>query len=161
MPVDPFHVVSSYSLPGLLSALLSVVYSALASEADYGLTLYEMFPARSPKLNTSELEELMDLLPHISAGDGRTAGDQALMQVVTIVTTIALSITTGAITGLCFRSSWIESLEKEQILSDDSNWNVPTVLMLGNENGGDGDVTESGEGVQLSDVLRTKHRFDV
>ena len=129
--LDYFDVVSSYCLPSLFSALLSVLYSWLASEDDYGLTMYEIFPARSPRSNTSELEEIIDLLPRIRAGEGRSAADQSMFQLVTILITLLFSLSSGFVVGLCTRFQFLEPLRSAQVLHDESNWHIPHVVVLG------------------------------
>lgn len=157
---DYFDVVSSYCMPSLFSALLSVIFSWLASEDDYGLTMYEIFPARSPKSNSSELEEMIDLLPRIKAGEGRTAGDQTLFQLVTILITLIFSLSSGIIIGLCTRFKFFDPLQSGHELNDDNNWHIMQVVVLGNEsNKGDNDCgVESAETSEASGLRDKKMR---
>ena len=155
---DYFDVISSYCMPSMLSALLSVIYSGLASEADYGLTMYEIFPARSPKTNTSELEEIIDLSPRIQAGEGRTAFEQTIFQVLTILITGIFASTSGVIVGLCTRCEFLDPLKNKKALSDWNEWHIPEVIVTGNGSSGEVSGGDASETIEIPDRIRMRTR---
>ena len=61
-------------------------------------SLYEIFPARAPVANSTELLAINANLT-VAAGDGRTATMQAGMQVVALVVTMVIAIVGGVLTG--------------------------------------------------------------
>ena len=153
---DHFHVVSSFCLPSLLSSFLSATYSWLATEQDYGLSIYEIFPARSPRVNTSELEELTDLLPRVRAGHGWAAGEQAFFQLVAAVITLLFSSTTGALVGLWTRNALLEPLTETEVLNDSSHWHLSPVLAMSGCGSHDIDVSETVETIEVPELRRTR-----
>lgn len=155
---DYFDVVSSYCMPSMMSALLSVIYSWLASEADYGLTMYEIFPARSPKSNTSELEEIIDLSPRIQAGEGRTAIDQTIFQILTILITAIFASTSGIIVGLCTRSKFLDPLQTRKVLYDGNEWHIPQVIVTGKESTGEVSGGDASETIEIPERSRMRTR---
>ena len=144
---DYFHVMASYAMPALLSALLSVLFAWLASEQDYGLTMYEIFPERSPRANTSDFEEIADLLPRLRAGHGRSAAEQAFFQLLTALTTLLFACTSGVLVGLCLRTPWLEPLARGAALNDASHWHVHHVAT-----GAGGSVD-----AEVSDAIDSSH----
>ena len=97
---DTCGVNNLHGMPGIISGLLSCVICYLATEDSYGPSLYLLFPRRAPIEGSGELVALNEQLDgQIEAGDGRTASEQALMQLAALVITIVLSLVSGAVTG--------------------------------------------------------------
>ena len=63
--------------------------------------MYEIFPARTPELNTTEYFALQDEYPGVefTPGLGRSAGKQAGYQLVAAAVTLLMAIVGGAVTG--------------------------------------------------------------
>lgn len=84
-------------MPGILGGIFGALMAALATEASYDYSLYEIFPARAPNSET-KLAEMRDNYG-ISAGLNRTAGQQAAYQLLALVITLGIAIVSGLITG--------------------------------------------------------------
>ena len=98
---DTCGVNNLHGMPGLISGLLSVVFCYVASESVYGPSLYMIFKSAAPNEGSDKLQELQDQFPDlISAGENRTLGSQALMQLAALVITVCLAIVCGSITGI-------------------------------------------------------------
>lgn len=97
-----------HGLPGVFSGVASVVAAAVADvlepgetlgrgRVNYGNSLFLVFPARAPS-NSSELTP-EQLLLGVSPGEGRHGGTQAGFQLALLVTTLAISLGGGLLTG--------------------------------------------------------------
>lgn len=64
------------------------------------ISVYEMFPAMAPLANTTELHRLQEKFTPIEAGLGWSASTQAGYQLGALGVTLAMAISTGAITGM-------------------------------------------------------------
>ena len=62
-------------------------------------SLYLVFPARAPVMNSTEYLELVKLVPDAVSGIGRSAGHQAGFQMAALAITLAIAIIGGLITG--------------------------------------------------------------
>ncbi|XP_076066961.1 ammonium transporter Rh type B-like [Oratosquilla oratoria] len=96
---DTCGVHNLHGMPGIISALVSVVASFFASETYYGLSLYTQFPRMAPAANTTALRTLQGLHPEIEAGEGRSASMQALMQALGTLVTLIVAFLSGLVTG--------------------------------------------------------------
>lgn len=133
---DRFYHTCTHSIPLLFGGLALTIYSFIASEYEYGNTLYEIFPARSPPYNSSDLEEILINLPHVKPGVARTASHQALLQFILLIITILTSVLIGAVTAfVAIRVKLFDPLNTGSYFSDSVNWHVPLndVLVFGNE----------------------------
>jgi ammonium transporter Rh len=74
--------------------------AGIASESQYGPSLYQQFPARAPAKNSSHIYDNSEpslIIP----GDGRSAGEQAGYQLLALGVTLVIAIAGGLITGMC------------------------------------------------------------
>ena len=62
-------------------------------------SLYTIFPARAPVLNSTQYIELVELNPDAVAGLGWSAGKQAGFQFVALAVTLVVAILGGVLTG--------------------------------------------------------------
>ena len=65
----------------------------------FDFSLYTIFPARAPVLNSTQYFELVKFDPNAAAGLGWSAGKQAAFQFAALVLTLALAISGGLLTG--------------------------------------------------------------
>jgi ammonium transporter Rh len=160
---DCFHVVPSFCLPIITSGILSSIYSLLADEKDYGVTLYEVFPARSPKSNSSELEEILWMLSRIEPGLGRTAGEQAVYQLIALSTIVSIALVSGVVSGVVIRHPMFDHLKKKEMFDDSGHWTTGNleVVMTGGESNCELDNSNAGDQVETLQIpslkrIRTK-----
>ncbi|XP_039293259.1 uncharacterized protein LOC120353495 [Nilaparvata lugens] len=85
-------------LPGLFAGFVAASVSYQASESEYGMFLYSIFPARAPLRDSPEFQSLVSKID-VDPGTNRTAFNQACFQIVAIPCTLAFSIIGGVITG--------------------------------------------------------------
>lgn len=97
---DTCGVHNLHGMPGIISGLFSVLMCYLASEDTYGPSLYLIFPRSAPHEGSSTLRTLQEQLPNqIAAGENRSMGMQALMQLAALIITIVLALVSGSLTG--------------------------------------------------------------
>ncbi|XP_022242749.1 ammonium transporter Rh type B-like [Limulus polyphemus] len=96
---DTCGVNNLHGMPGIYAALVSAIVVSLASEDNYGYSLYEIFGYMSPAANSSKLAEIQSQYTEIEPGKGRTASLQAGYQLIALVTTLAVAIGGGIVTG--------------------------------------------------------------
>ena len=124
----------------MFGGLALTLYSFIASPYEYGYTLYELFPARSPLYNSSDLEEILIDFPRIQPGLARTAAQQAFIQFVFLIVTIVTALTLGAVTTvIALRVEIFDPLTSSLHFTDSVNWPPPPpsssndALLLSNE----------------------------
>ncbi|XP_063869469.1 ammonium transporter Rh type B-like [Scylla paramamosain] len=123
---DTCGVHNLHGLPGILAAIAGAVAAALASEATYGPSLYEIFPARIPVEGSPELARLQEALPGLEGGSGLTGSSQALFQLLTLVVTLVISIAGGIVSGFILRLSPLSVLKTEELYEDEKWWIMET-----------------------------------
>ena len=84
---DSCGVHNLHGMPGILSSLLSALFSGLASEEIYGSKLYQYFPNLTPD------------------GVSFTAVDQVYAQLIALGITLALAVGGGIATGMASKNS--------------------------------------------------------
>jgi len=127
---DTCGVNNLHGMPGLVAGIIGVVVAGLASEDYYHESLYEIFPARAPAFNTTELLAIQKFLPNVMAGEGRTGYQQAGMQAAALACTLGMAIVSGLITGLLLRFPFCD-IPKGRALYDDANtWEMPEDYLL-------------------------------
>ena len=113
----------------------------LSREETYGAELYKIFPLCAPgevgfefsleeqlteplKMQGSHiLKKLIEENPAIVAGDGRTLGTQALMQLVGLGVTLLAAVILGAATGLFISTKKLfETIPDDQLFNDELFW---------------------------------------
>lgn len=96
---DTCGVHNLHGMPGVLAGVVGALMAGIASDSQYGPSLYQQFPARAPALNNSHSHDKSGLPPFIP-GDGRSAGDQAGYQLLALGVTLVIAIVGGLITGM-------------------------------------------------------------
>jgi ammonium transporter Rh len=84
-------------MPGVLAGIVGAILAGIASESQYGLSLYQQFPARAPAKNSTHDNPALSLL---APGDGRSAGDQAGFQLLALGVTVLIALSGGLVTGI-------------------------------------------------------------
>ena len=71
-------------------------------------SLYLLFPKATPEEHTEEFKELHNTFHDIEAGEGRTMGMQAVMQMAALAVTFGVANIAGAVTGKLkyVKSTW-------------------------------------------------------
>lgn len=100
---DTCGVHNLHGMPGVLAGIVGAILAGMASESQYGLSLYQQFPARAPAKNSSQAHD-NPALSLLTPGDGRSAGDQAGFQLLALGITIVIAVVGGLITGICLNS---------------------------------------------------------
>jgi len=141
---DTCGVNNLHGMPGIISGLLSVLFSWIASELIYGPSLYMIFSNAAPsKDDDLEWTRVHEMLNTIEAGEGRTMQTQALMQLSALIITLVVALVGGAFTGIVLEvKSLFHPLESHQAYNDVYYWGVP------DENDGDEDAAAGDEIIQ-------------
>ncbi|XP_055387043.1 ammonium transporter Rh type B [Condylostylus longicornis] len=113
---DTCGVNNLHGMPGILSALFSILYAALATQNNYKDSLKVIFPAMG---DTSD-EPIMFV-----GGLRRTALQQAGYQAIGILVTVISGAIGGLITGLILKSKLFRNLETKEHDKDQEYWMVP------------------------------------
>lgn len=121
---DTCGVHNLHGLPAVIAGLGSIVACAVATEDMYGLSLYEIFPARTPHANTTEYARITQTLS-VDPGLGRTAGTQAAYQAAALAVTIIVAVIGGMATGFILRMPIWDPLELEELHDDSDYWVMP------------------------------------
>lgn len=95
---DTCGIHNLHGMPGLMAGLFGVIMALFATEKTYNESLYQVFPARAPSTSSDRLAELRDNLG-IEPGLDRSAGQQALYQLLALCVTLANALVSGLITG--------------------------------------------------------------
>ncbi|GFV54683.1 ammonium transporter Rh type B [Trichonephila clavipes] len=96
---DTCGVNNLHGMPGILAGIISSVVAAMASEENYGYSLYHLYPARSPAENTTEFQKIHSVIIGIEAGRGWSKASQAYAQLEALLTTLVIAIVGGIITA--------------------------------------------------------------
>lgn len=114
---DTRGVFANHGIPGIVSALASVLVALLASEANYGSNLYVLYPARAPVANTTKLEQLRKF-SDVSAGKNRSGGVQAAYQLACLAVTVVVAVLGGLLTGCIIRMKFFEPVNVADAFDD-------------------------------------------
>ncbi|GIX81701.1 ammonium transporter Rh type B [Caerostris extrusa] len=96
---DTCGVNNLHGMPGILAGLVSIVVASMAREDNYGLSLYQLYPARSPAENTTEFQNIHSVLSGVAPGYGWSERNQVCAQVEALFTTLASAMAGGIVTG--------------------------------------------------------------
>ncbi|XP_054718233.1 ammonium transporter Rh type A-like [Uloborus diversus] len=122
---DTCGVNNLHGMPGVFAGLVSAVVASIANEDSYGLSLYSLYPARSPLYNSTEFHRLHSLLPELEPGAGWTEASQAYAQLEALFTTMAVAICGGVVTGYIIRHRAFNPPKLLQLYDDNDYWEVP------------------------------------
>ncbi|RWS16920.1 Rh-related protein-like protein [Dinothrombium tinctorium] len=130
MMITPYFALliglSAIGIPGILAGFASAIFAYISSEKQYGYSLFQIFVARAPTANSSDLHEILSYLPDISAGEGRTNYQQFICQIAYVGVTLLIAILGGCLTGLIIRQPFFEPLKSEDLFEDNVNWVLPS-----------------------------------
>ncbi|CAH1245695.1 RHAG [Branchiostoma lanceolatum] len=122
---DTCGVHNLHGMPGVLAGIIGAIVTAVAQPAQYGNSVYQIFPARAPIANSSDLATIQAAFPAIEAGNGRSAGLQAGFQMAALIVTLLIALVTGALTGLLLRLPIWDHPEKDSLYEDEDYWEIP------------------------------------
>lgn len=120
---DTCGVHNLHGMPGVISALASILFCGIASGDTYGSTLYQVFPTMAPDGVLTTVTNL-DGITTVT-GSGRTAGTQALYQLAALGSTLGIAIVSGALTGLLMRIPILDGYDDDELFSDAEHWEIP------------------------------------
>eukprot|EP01013_Petalomonas_cantuscygni_P037872 TRINITY_DN687_c0_g1_i4.p1 TRINITY_DN687_c0_g1~~TRINITY_DN687_c0_g1_i4.p1 ORF type:complete len:576 (-),score=174.02 TRINITY_DN687_c0_g1_i4:1507-3234(-) len=100
---DTCGIHNLHGMPGVIGGIAGIVMASFADTAyaRYGALVGDIYPA-------------------MAGPNGRTGGEQALYQFLTLVTTLGLALVGGAVTGLVLRLPYMYRAEK--YFDDDALW---------------------------------------
>lgn len=122
---DQCGIHNLHGLTGLISCTAGICAILLASEEVYGPSLYEIFTHRAPVEGDPKLQELQRLIPGLQPGLGRTAKEQALIQVAAVFSTIGVSALGGILTGFVLKLPFLASPSDDFCFDDEPFFDVP------------------------------------
>ncbi|XP_074639915.1 ammonium transporter Rh type B [Gouania willdenowi] len=122
---DQCGIHNLHGLTALISCAAGIWAILVATEEDYGPSLYEIFTHRAPQEGDPKLKELQTLIPSLRPGLGRTAQQQALFQAAAVVSTIGLSAVGGIITGFILRLPYLAPPSDDLCFDDKAFFEVP------------------------------------
>ncbi|KAL9969465.1 hypothetical protein ACROYT_G021685 [Oculina patagonica] len=122
---DTCGVNSLHGIPGILGAVAGAISASIASYKQYKTSLYTIFPARAPVLNSTQYFELVKFDPDAGDGLGWSAGKQAAFQFAALVVTLALALFGGLLTGVIVKQPFFDPLREEALYDDGEFWEVP------------------------------------
>jgi len=121
---DTCGVNNLHGMPGIIAGVVGVIMVSMASEEEYGSSLYKIFPAMAPNNGTLLADLQGKFSDSIQAGDGRTASQQAVWQLVALAVSLAMGIFGGMFTGLVLRTPIWNRPHGGDIYEDDPWWHV-------------------------------------
>lgn len=121
---DTCGVNNLHGMPGVLAGITSAVIAASATEDEYNYSLYTLYPARAPTENSTELSQVLYYTVEVVAGEGRTAGTQALYQLAAMACTLAIAVAGGLLTGLVMRVPLLDPPKEDELFDDYPSWEV-------------------------------------
>jgi ammonium transporter Rh len=98
---DTCGVHNLHGMPGLIGGITGAIASAAVGDEIYGQNIGTVYPARAL---------------------GRSAGEQAGMQLLALAITVAIAVTSGACTGLIVQSGFFQPPEEKGLFSDHLDW---------------------------------------
>lgn len=96
----------------------------LAKESDYGFGIYELFPALAPLENSTDLYEIQSDYAPIDPGKNRSLSQQAVYQLVALVSTLAISVSGGILTGFILKFRIWDPFDHDYSCGDANFWKV-------------------------------------
>ncbi|XP_075233073.1 rhesus blood group-associated glycoprotein Rh50 isoform X2 [Lycorma delicatula] len=127
---DTCGINNLHGMPGILAGITGAIAAWLASEKEYGLSLYLQFPARAPIKDSIELGIIQGKMTEVKPGDGRSGFEQATFQLLQLVITFSIAIIGGIITGIILKSRFVNSIPEGGAFQDEIHWEVPETESL-------------------------------
>ncbi|XP_059619508.1 ammonium transporter Rh type B [Phlebotomus argentipes] len=122
---DTCGVHNLHGMPAVLSAIFSAIFAAAATTTEYGDSLYNIFPAMQSRNSTDLMEDGHHSEPTPFGGYGRSAVEQAGYQLLGILSTVAIAIVGGLLTGVFLRSPSVRIIPRDKQHDDEDSWEVP------------------------------------
>ncbi|XP_045479049.1 ammonium transporter Rh type B [Harmonia axyridis] len=114
---DTCGVHNLHGLPGVLGGLIGAFMACLATEEDYGNSLYELYPARSKIFREETINSTVGLSKENV--DGRSAMTQTGFQMLSIMVTVLFASISGIVTGIFM------NLRSSELSSDEFFMDIP------------------------------------
>ncbi|KAK3600171.1 hypothetical protein CHS0354_018229 [Potamilus streckersoni] len=122
---DTCGVHNLHGMPGVLAGIVGAVAAAMASEATWGQSYYEIFGKVIPMDNTTELADVMSSYSFIEkGGDGRSALQQGGFQMLALLVTLCIAILGGILTGFLLKLPIFNAPKKGHLFDDQDFWVV-------------------------------------
>ncbi|OWF53820.1 Ammonium transporter Rh type B-B [Mizuhopecten yessoensis] len=110
---DPAGINNLHGMPGVLAAIAGAAMAALATKDNFGDSLYDIFPARTPSIINGTVY-----------AEDRTAMEQGGYQIAALVTTMTVAIVGGLLTGLVMRLPIWDAPEENDLYNDRDYWDI-------------------------------------
>lgn len=122
---DTCGVHNLHGMPGVMAGIVGAITAAMATQEEYGVSLFRQFPARVPELNTTEFIQLKSQFADMEPGLGRSATNQAAFQMYALLTTLAVAIVGGLLTGFLLKLPIFDQVPRHRLFDDELSWEVP------------------------------------
>ncbi|XP_046657631.1 ammonium transporter Rh type A-like [Daphnia pulicaria] len=122
---DTCGVHNLHGMPGVMAGIVGAITAAMATQEEYGHSLFRQFPARVPELNSTDFDQLKSQFPDMEPGLGRSATTQAAYQIYALLTTLALAIVGGLLTGILLKLPIFDQVPRHRLFDDELSWEVP------------------------------------
>ncbi|XP_069739918.1 rh50-like protein [Narcine bancroftii] len=116
-----------HGIPGWIGAIAGIATILLTDDERYGHGLYDTFPERVPQEGDESLAEVVRVFPHLKAGGGRTAWDQAKYQAAAVGVCLGTAVLGGTVTGFTLKLPCLSPPQDEDCFNDDPYFQVPEV----------------------------------
>ncbi|CAN7943752.1 unnamed protein product [Ixodes pacificus] len=121
---DTCGINNLHGMPGILAGIVSAVVAASATEEEYNYSLYTLYPARAPPVNSTDLEQIRFYTMAVHAGLGRSASSQGLFQLAALACTLAIAIGGGLFTGLIMKLKFFDAPSVDDLFDDETSWEI-------------------------------------
>ncbi|XP_046657634.1 ammonium transporter Rh type A-like [Daphnia pulicaria] len=122
---DTCGVHNLHGMPGVIAGIVGAITASVATQEEYGYSLYRQFSARAPLAGTPEFIELEHHVEHLHAGLDRSASMQGGYQIATLFVTMAVAISGGLVTGFILRLPIFGKVPWDHLFDDELSWEVP------------------------------------
>uniref|UniRef100_A0AAR5QIN7 Ammonium transporter AmtB-like domain-containing protein n=2 Tax=Dendroctonus ponderosae TaxID=77166 RepID=A0AAR5QIN7_DENPD len=118
---DTCGVHNLHGIPGAFGGITAILLAYIATEQQYGKTLYQVYQARASPEISPNTEYIV-----LETGDGRTASQQAGYQTLLLVVTILMATVSGLISGFIVSLRWWGDASPETFYEDSVFWELPS-----------------------------------